>query len=125
MHTGCIAQDHAFRHVRQEVLHASGQGLYHLQTLHLPDPVKDLLALEIGQHIELDISDRIWPAITVGAIDVDLDTVRESAESPLGFFGAGVRQPDKPSRCGHRLSVSLLERVPHGVLEILRPRSPP
>src|SRR4030095_687504 len=112
MHTGCITQDHAFRHVRQEVLHASCQGLYHLQALHLPHPVKDLLTLEIRQHIELDISERIRPVIAVGAVHVALDTVRDSTEPPLGFLGTGVRQPDKPSRYRHRLSVSLLERVP-------------
>ena len=66
-----------------------------------PDPVEDLLALHIRQHIELDLGDRIRPAITVRAIEVDLDAFRNSTEPLLGLLDAGVRQPGDSSLSGH------------------------
>ena len=110
MNPGCITQDHAFRHVRQEVLDASGQGLDDLQPLHLSDAVEDLFALQIRQHVELDVGDRVRPTVTVSAIDVDVDAVGDSTESTLGFLDAGVRQPSDPLSFQARSSVSRCRR---------------
>src|SRR6476620_11614831 len=101
MHTGCIAQDHAIRHVRQEVLHPGCQGLDDLQLLHLCDSIENLLAFQVGQHEKLDIRDRIRPAVTVTAIDVDVDAFRNSTQSLLRLLDGGVGQPSTSSLFRH------------------------
>src|SRR5207342_3112075 len=75
VHASCIAQDHTVGHVRQEVLHTCGQGLYHLELAHLADPVENLRALQVRQDKELNLGDRIGPAVTIGSIAVDVDTL--------------------------------------------------
>src|SRR4029453_10422033 len=72
VHPGRIAQDHAVRNMWQEVLHPCSQGLYHLEPAHLADPVENLLALQVRQHVELDLGHSVRPAVTVSSVAVDM-----------------------------------------------------
>ena len=83
--------------------------------LHLRDAVEHLLALHVGQHVELDLGDRIRPAGHRRRGRSRCRCRRGFHPSRLlGLVAVGVRQPSESSLFSTEFSVSPSERVRGG-----------